>query len=150
VGIDVDPVILPQAARVAPLATLVNGDFLTYPFEPGSFAVVAAIASTHHMDLHAALLRACELLRPGGVVVVVGLARPAAIIDYVHELTGALCSRLVRLVFGYKEVCAPTVWPPPLTYAECRHVGVETLPGARFRRRLFFRYSLVWTKPPAA
>ena len=67
--------------------------------------------------------------------------------DYLVESAGLLCSRLLRLVVGYREVCAPTVWPPPLTYAECRDIGLESLPGAQFRRRLFFRYSLVWTKP---
>ena len=99
------------------------------------------------MDLHAALLRASELVRPGGAVVVIGIAQPATVKDYLVESAGLLCSRLLRLVVGYREVCAPTVWPPPLTYAECRDIGLESLPGAQFRRRLFFRYSLVWTKP---
>ena len=39
------------------------------------------------------------------------------------------------------------MWPPPRTYADCRLTGLKELPGARFRRRLFFRYTLVWTKP---
>ena len=147
VGIDADPTILRQAAQAAPTATIINGDFLTHSFEPESFDLVAAVASTHHMDLHTALLRASELVRPGGAVVVIGIAQPATVKDYLVESAGLLCSRLLRLVVGYREVCAPTVWPPPLTYAECRDIGVEALPGAQFRRRLFFRYSLVWTKP---
>ena len=36
VGIDADAAILEQAASAAPAATLVNGDFLTFPFEPAS------------------------------------------------------------------------------------------------------------------
>ncbi|HMC71560.1 MAG TPA: class I SAM-dependent methyltransferase, partial [Mycobacteriales bacterium] len=88
VGIDADPAILRQAAQAAPTATLINGDFLTYAFEPESFDLVAAIASTHHMALHAALLRAKELVRPGGAVVVIGIAQPAAVRDYLVESAG--------------------------------------------------------------
>src|SRR5947209_13960110 len=72
VGIDVDAPTLERAASTAPAATLINGDFLTYPFEPASFDLVAAIASMHHMDLEAGLRRMAELLRPGGIAVVVG------------------------------------------------------------------------------
>ena len=99
------------------------------------------------MDLASALGRVAEALRPGGVAVVIGLARPATARDYMVETSGVVVSKLMRRVVGYKEVQAPTVWPPPLTYAECRRIGTTVLPGARFRRRLFFRYSLVWTKP---
>jgi len=147
VGIDVDAPILECAATAAPAATLVNGDFLTYPLTPSSFDLVAAIASLHHMDLEAALRRMADLLRPGGVAVVVGLARPASIWDWTVEVAASVATRLMRLLVGYKDVRAPIVWPPPMTYRECRTVGVTTLAGARYRRRLFFRYSLVWTKP---
>src|SRR5207248_168007 len=97
VGIDADPTILRQAAQAAPTATIINGDFLTHSFEPESFDLVAAIASTHHMDLRAALLRASELVRPGGAVVVIGIAQPATVKDYLVESAGLLCSRLLRL-----------------------------------------------------
>jgi SAM-dependent methyltransferase len=147
VGIDVEAEILRHAAHVAPAAELINGDFLTYPLDAESFDLVAAIASLHHMDLRAALRRVAGVLRPGGVAVLVGLARPASLTDYLIEAVGVVASRLMRVFVGYKDVRAPTVWPPPLTYAECRQIGLVELAGAKFRRRLFFRYSLVWTKP---
>ena len=42
------------------------GDFMTHPFEPGSFDHIASIAALHHMDAGAALERMRELLAPGG------------------------------------------------------------------------------------
>lgn len=147
VGIDVDADTLHHAERVAPTADLINGDFLTYPLDRGAFDLVAAIASLHHMDLHLALRRIAELLRPGGVAVLIGLAQPARRRDHLIEAVGVVASRLMRAVVGYKDVRAPTVWPPPLTYDDCRSIGMAELPGAKFRRRLFFRYSLIWTKP---
>ena len=54
----------------------VVGDFMTHPFEPGSFDHIASIAALHHMDAAAALHRMRELLAPGGTLAIVGLARP--------------------------------------------------------------------------
>jgi hypothetical protein len=42
------------------------------------------------------------------------------------------------------------VWPPPLSYAEMRALARHELPGARYRRHLLWRYSLLWAKPAAA
>jgi hypothetical protein len=39
------------------------------------------------------------------------------------------------------------VWPPPETYGGMRALARELLPGARFRRHLLWRYSLIWRKP---
>jgi hypothetical protein len=42
---------------------------------------------------------------------------------------------------------SPIVWPPPLTYRGMQRLATGVLPGARFRHRLYWRYSLVWGKP---
>lgn len=39
--------------------------------------------------------------------------------------------------------------PPEMTFAEIRREAVRVLPGARLRRRLFWRYTLVWRSHPA-
>jgi len=39
------------------------------------------------------------------------------------------------------------VRPAPLTYRDTRRLAARLLPGARFRRRLYWRYSLIWAKP---
>ena len=150
VGIDADAAILERAHEAAPAATLVHGDFLTHRFPNESFDLVAAIAALHHMDFGLALQRVHELLRPGGVAVIIGIARPHSPADYAIEAIGVVATRLMRLVRGYKQVQAPTLWPPPMTYAECEQIGRQALPGAVFRRRVFFRYSLVWTKATTA
>lgn len=48
-------------------------------------------------------------------------------------------------VLGWEHP-SPTHWPPPETYAAMRRTAARILPGARLRRRLLWRYSLVWTK----
>jgi hypothetical protein len=42
---------------------------------------------------------------------------------------------------------APIGWPPPDTYGRTRDTAQRLLPGVRYRRRLVWRYSLVWVKP---
>jgi 2-polyprenyl-3-methyl-5-hydroxy-6-metoxy-1,4-benzoquinol methylase len=54
----------------------VAGDVLACPLEAGSFNLVSAVASLHHMGARAALARLRDLVAPGGVLIVIGLARP--------------------------------------------------------------------------
>lgn len=42
---------------------------------------------------------------------------------------------------------APTKLPPPYHYAEVRALVRSTLPDARYRRHVLWRYSVIWTKP---
>lgn len=125
----------------------VVGDFLTDPFPPGSFDLVVSVAALHHVDAVAGLTRMRLLLRPGGTLVVVGLARSRFPHDVPFEIGAVLGNAAHRMTKGYWEPTAPTVWPPLLTYPQMRRVADRVLAGARFRRPLLWRYSLTWTKP---
>ncbi len=125
----------------------VLGDFLTHDLEPGSFDAVVSVAALHHMDTAVALRRMRALLRPGGTLAAVGLARSGNAVDLAFDLGGAVATRVHTLTRTYWEHSAPIVWPPPHTYRETRSIATGTLPGVRYRRHLLWRYSLVWTKP---
>jgi SAM-dependent methyltransferase len=131
------------------------GDVLELPLELGSFGLVTSVASLHHMNATAALTRMRDLLRPGGVLVVVGLARdgwsPA---DLAVELPAVILNRVQLLRrraprngpadTGCKP---PVVWPPAETYRDIRALAGRLLPGMRYRRRLYWRYTICWQKP---
>jgi SAM-dependent methyltransferase len=125
----------------------VLADLRTHPFQPESFDFVASVAVLHHMDAATGLRRMAELLRPGGVLVVVGLARmqPPGV---ALAAASVLVEAYHRLTKTYWEHGAPTVWPPPETYFSMWRIARRTLPGARFRRHLLHRYSLTWTRGP--
>jgi SAM-dependent methyltransferase len=126
---------------------LIRGDFLTYPFAPASFGMIASVAALHHMDARAAFDRMSQLLEPGGTLTIVGLARSRLPADLPWEAAAAAANLGYRLTRTYWEQPSPVVWPPPLSYAETRALARQAPSGARYRRRLLWRYSLIWVKP---
>jgi SAM-dependent methyltransferase len=121
----------------------------------GTFDTITMIAVLHHMPLEAALQHASELLEPGGRLLVVGLARPDTVTDFIWDLASALLNPLVGMVKHPQPVTKPVDDAGPAmpvrdaaeTFTELSRVVRRVLPGARVRRRLFFRYTLEWTGP---
>ncbi|HKB31727.1 MAG TPA: hypothetical protein VKD26_12945 [Streptosporangiaceae bacterium] len=108
------------------------------------------------MDAEAALRRMTDLLRPGGVLAVVGLARGISPADFGRIVPAVIGTRVHGAAAPRRRGAAgrpdapyqpPVIWPPPLTYRDMRRLAARILAGARYRRHLYWRYSLVWTKP---
>lgn len=148
VAIDIDRKTLACAQeryRSQPRTTYVLGDVMTYPFPEESFDAIGAVATLHHLPLEAALMRLRILLKPGGVLAVIGLYRHT-FSDYPVDALAMVVSLTLRLRYSYSEVAAP-VKAPNETLDQIRAVCARVLPGAVVRRRLLFRYSLTWRKP---
>lgn len=119
---------------------------MNHRFPQGSFDCIVAVASLHHLPMKPALARFRSLLKNGGSLMIVGLYRSHTIQDYMWAVVALPISWLVRTVYGSAEVGAP-VRDPMETLVEIRDACAEALPGATFRRHLFFRYSVIWRKP---
>jgi ubiquinone/menaquinone biosynthesis C-methylase UbiE len=151
VGIDVDEasIRMAQAETTTPNITYVNGDVLSHPFVPESFDLVVSVAALHHMDAGAGLRQFATLVKPGGVIGVIGIGRSRYPRDLPRDgLSGTatyLRCRLKRTTIWHHS--SPMVWPPPLTDHEMRRLVSTVLPGATFRRHVHGRHSIVWTKP---
>lgn len=154
-GIDKDQRSI-EHARTHPDAgdiTYVRGDFLHQDFPPQSFDVVTAMASLHHMDAPAALERMRDLLRPGGLLAIVGLARGSSPVDLALTVPAAIGARLHSVTTLRSQApeldsySAPICWPPPASYRQMRRLAHQLLPAVRYRRHLYWRYSLTWRKP---
>ena len=127
-------------------ASYVEGDFLEYPFDEGSFDFVGANTSLHHMDFGAALGKMAGLLRPGGRLAVVGIARHASPADWAFDAAGIPVNRYYKLTRGEVDPGAP-IREPDMSWAQARRAAVRALPGARYQRHLLWRYSLRWSSP---
>ena len=150
-GIDQDAGILASAGAEEPEVRWVAGDVMTHPFEPGSFDVVASVATVHHLpDLDATFHRFAELTAPGGVVAVIGLARTARLSEVLVHGLGAAQHAYLRRRHGFWEHSAPMVWPPAHTFAEVRRAARAVLPGCCWRLLPMWRYAVLWQKPEDA
>lgn len=149
VGLDRDAASLDLARRQDPSGKigLIRGDFRAHPFAPATFSMITSVAALHHMDARAALDRMSQLLAPGGRLAIVGLARSRLPADLPWEASAVIAHWGYKLARTYWEQPSPVVWPPPHTYAEIHALARQMLPGARYRRHLLWRYSLIWTKP---
>ena len=114
---------------------------------PGGYDVITMLAVLHHLPMDQALERAKDLLAPGGVLLVVGLAASQLPRDAGWEIAAVVTHQAGRLTHKDWEQPSPTLWPPPATYAQVRRAAARILPGSEFRRRAKWRYTLTWVKP---
>lgn len=127
---------------------------------PGGYGFVSSIASIHHMPFGPSLERMAAALAPGGTLAVLGLYRERDAADLAAGLAAlgpqwavGLGLRLGRALTGTPNLhkVGPTaempVRDPAMGLREIAEEAGEVLPGARLRRLLFWRYSLVYTRP---
>lgn len=146
-AIDVSPAMVDLARRNASAdnVTFVEGDLLTAELPLESFDLIAAVAVLHHMPFATALLRISALLRSGGILAVVGLARNGSLADYAISAASVPVSRLFKVRNGWWNSPALRI-DPDMTYAEIKSASKAILPDVSVRRRLFFRYTMLWRK----
>ncbi|MFC5402655.1 class I SAM-dependent methyltransferase [Cohnella soli] len=152
VGIDPDAQIIPRArTRLASVSnvSLINGDFLEMP-EPAQrelYSTIVCVATLHHMELRAALQQMGRFLAPGGRLLVVGLAANKSIADFVISGLHVVPIRIMDRLHGVVQDIGVRIADPKESLSEIRHVAREVLPGAKIRRRFYYRYLLSWDKP---
>lgn len=101
--------------------------------------------------------------RPGGVLVAAALPRR----DLPREIPAEICAGFGHRLYGaafavlrasgrsrwYAKDAShdtmPMVMSPALTTRQVRQRATRLLPGAQVRRLIFWRYLLLWHKPPA-
>ncbi|WP_456788625.1 class I SAM-dependent methyltransferase [Cellulomonas sp. P5_C5] len=147
-GLDLDA---DQVSRARSLArgddglTYLVGDVLELP-QDKQFDLVTCFATLHHLDLDEGLRRLRALVSPGGHLVVVGLARVRTPTDAALSLAAVPAAMVADRARGHWEHGAP-VRDPEHSYGDVRTAARSILQGVQWRRRLYWRYSLVWQAP---
>ncbi|MET8795514.1 class I SAM-dependent methyltransferase [Nocardia sp. NPDC004568] len=114
---------------------------------------VTLVAVLHHLPLVSTLRDVRDCLAPGGRLVVVGCFRAAGFVDAVAALPALVANPVLGLIRHPAPADTPPahmsapVADPRETLAEIRAAVAAELPGARIRRRLFWRYTLVYDAP---
>ncbi|MFD8494997.1 class I SAM-dependent methyltransferase [Amycolatopsis sp. NPDC059657] len=132
-----------------------QADMTKEPLPIEHYDYISCVASLHHMPIE--MLGVLEeALVPGGVLVVLGLARPSKIRDYALWLAAAPVNLLARVIVHAGErlnggsepaLRAPIKETYP-TMSEIRRTSRDLLPGSTVRPLLFWRYLLEYTKQP--
>ena len=112
------------------------------------FDAVTFVASLHHMNMKAAIEKAIGLLEDDGVLLIVGLAKPSTVIDYIIEglriIPSSVISR-IKHIRPSESKSIPVSYDFP-TLNEVRKMANILLPGYTIKYGLFYRYLLKWTK----
>ena len=148
-AIDADAAVIRRARDQSPVPATVSfilADFLAYPIGADAYDFVAAVASLHHMPFEPALEKMTRALRPGGVLAVLGIWPVVTTRDRIVSGAAVVVNRGYQLLRGPDRVTAPTA-VPSTTLDDVRARTADLLSGARVRRRLLWRYTIVWTKP---
>lgn len=117
---------------------------------PGSFDFISFVTSLHHMDEEAALAKARDLLRPGGRLVVIGLARDATKAEMFFSALSLPIVRFNDLRPDRGDPDGMRIAAPTLGWGESRALARRLLPGSTYHRHVYFRYCVRWTKPREA
>jgi ubiquinone/menaquinone biosynthesis C-methylase UbiE len=145
-AVDRDPTVIAHARIDAPDdVRFVQSDVLDLPDD--RYQAITCVAALHHLPLAPALTRFRQWLAPGGTLVVIGLYVPATVVDDLWEALAVPSNLLVSWAHGRATPTVAMTAPvrrPTTTLAQLRAQARQILPGARIRRRLFWRYSLVW------
>ncbi|WP_405683472.1 class I SAM-dependent methyltransferase [Streptomyces sp. NBC_00057] len=151
-GIDSDPDIVARAGELTVPAAPVTFTVADAPagIPPGPYDVITCVATVHHLPFTDALTHFRKHLAPGGTLVVVGLSCEATLGDHLLSLASiplnvamALIKNKGRRALRPDSMTARTQ-PAEMTYSDIVREARQVLPGVRLRRRLFWRYTLVW------
>lgn len=115
-----------------------------------TYDAITLVAVLHQLPLEPTLARLRRMLKPSGRLIVVGCYREATAGDLLLSMLALALNPLVGFVKHPQaatrlpvQMSAPSV-DAQETMAEIRAVAKNLLPGVRIRRRLFWRYSLVY------
>lgn len=156
-AVDRSPLMIQRAAARCPdrrvrwlLGDVLDADL---PLAAAGFDVVTAVASLHHLPLEPGLARLAGLVRPGGLLAVVGLYRPQTLVDRAVEALAVPANVAVGLGLtltgrsGRPDDVDMPILPPQTALSEIARAVAGHLPGARLQRGLFWRYLLTWRRP---
>jgi SAM-dependent methyltransferase len=133
-------------------------DAASRAFPSEHFDCVASIATLHHLPLGPMLAKMRDALKPGGTLLLLDLYRAQTAADRIVSALAVPTSKAIRLARtgslaerqalelqkAWAEHGKTDDYP---TLAEVRRACETELGGAAVRRRLLWRYTVVWRKP---
>ncbi len=118
-------------------------------FEPSrKFDAVIFVASVHHMNMSDAIDKVKSLLNSNGILVIVGLAKPSNMLDWIVECARIIPSAIISFIKKNKtseELNIDVSYDLP-TMDDIRKISKNKLQGYKMSYGLHYRYLLTWKK----
>ena len=128
-------------------------DATAWEFPRERFDCVASIATLHHLPFEKMLRKMKGTLRVGGTLLVLDLFEPVGVSDRLPAVVATPASMALGLIKNRRLRASREVqeaWAEHgrndaySTLAQVRRICAKVLPGARVRKHLLWRYSIVW------
>ncbi len=130
-------------------------DILQWHFPREKFDAITSIATLHHLPVENLLPNLQAALKPGGKLVILDLLEQENVWDARTDLI-AIPLNWLFLLKNRKIQQSPEAQAAMrehlrtdnfLTFSQVKQIYLNSLPQAKIRKHLFWRYSLVWQKP---
>ena len=160
-ALDLSPQMISMARERSEQFTNIDfqvADVQSLEFSPRQFDCIVSIATLHHISMEEILTKLKAALAPNGTLIVLDLYQAS-----LSDLPILLIAIPLNLIFKFLKTghvkepeAVRAAWAAHgehdtyLTLAQLRNICKEILPGARVRRHLFWRYSLIWRKVPGS
>jgi len=157
-GLDLSPQMIQLArerSQQYPNIDFQMADVTAWTFPQEHFDCIASIATFHHLPLEEMLIKARDALKVGGTLLILDLYEQKGLADFftnvlavpVHFTLRLIKTGRLRQLSEAREAWAQHgLHEAYLPLSHIRQVCARVLPGARVRRHLLWRYSIVWKK----
>ncbi|MEM7103470.1 MAG: class I SAM-dependent methyltransferase [Bacteroidota bacterium] len=158
-GIDLSPKMIASAIEQSKgysNLTYTTADYFEVDFGVHSFDAIISVATIHHMDLGDFLKKAVKELKPGGQLLILDLFEETGLIDSLLNWVAMPVSKGYKFIKNGRITSTTEedeAWMAHgqhdeyMTIKAIKAIGRRMLPGAKIKRHLLWRYSIIWEKP---
>jgi ubiquinone/menaquinone biosynthesis C-methylase UbiE len=158
VAIDLSPNMIEVAreqSRNYPNIYYSVADALEMELTPEQYDCIVSIATLHHMPIEKIVLRMKQSLKVKGTLLVLDLFQREGFLDFIRDVPAYAVKVFLNLIKRgrlrtprhVREAWAEHAKNDTyLTVSRVREICADLLPGAKVRKHLLWRYSIVWKK----
>ncbi len=132
------------------------GNILNMEFDNNSLDIIITTATAHHLPFEWLLSFAKDKLKKGGKLIVLDLVQAKSLSDYIIWGSAFIPNIVMNLINNHRlqkdDIHSKEIWERHgehdtyMTMDEIRSIAKRHIPTAKIRRKLFWRYLLIWQK----
>ncbi|KYC39651.1 methyltransferase type 11 [Scytonema hofmannii PCC 7110] len=134
-------------------------DVLKCQFPAEKFDAIVAIATLHHLPVESLLPNLKAALKPSGRLVILDLLEQSNLLDKLSDFVAVPLNWLFQMLLNRHIQQSPEAAAAMrehlrtdkyFTLSQARQIYTHSMRGAKVRKHLFWRYSVIWEKSAAA